>query len=54
MGLDTEALHEVIYKAFKNKPKHKLYIERFCTKSCIRLCTRLYTELGLYRKSYCG
>ena len=39
LRFDTEALHEIIYKAFKNKPKYKLYIERLCKKLCTRLCT---------------
>jgi len=50
LRLDTKALHKVVYKTFKNKPKYTLYMERLCTRLCTKLyaelCTEFYTELS--------
>jgi len=37
-----ERLYNVVYRAFKNKPKYKFYVEKLCTRLCTRLCTKLY------------
>jgi hypothetical protein len=45
LRFDTKALHEVVYKTFRDKPKCTLYMERLCARLCTELCTKFCTEL---------